>query len=168
MGRISVLWFCATGFLLTAPRIARAPHPVGAALVAARLLGGRCMGTISVLGFRADCFYTCCPACRWGTTKGGKGTSCCPFPSFASSLFHRLPFAPPRRADGDASHDSQGALAQAEQVCCIRFRVPAFGAFHERRDRVLFVRHLVCGRASYFTAFCRAGCAGCSHAFLRP
>ena len=58
---------------------------------------------------------------RWGTLKGGEGTSCCPLPSFASSSPHRLPGAPPRPADETANPHFQGILRGAEHRCCIRF-----------------------------------------------
>ena len=105
---------------------------------------------VAAVGGQYPCFGSarlglcaCRPACRWGAGKGGEGTLRCPLSSFTSSSPHRLPFVPPRRADGDASHYFQGFSQQAEQGCCIRFRVPAFGALHECRDRVLFVRRSV-------------------------
>ena len=72
--------------------------------------------------------YKCKTRC-WGTGQRRRGDILLSHLLFCILLTPSPPFAPSRRADGDASHYFQGFSQQTEQWCCMHFRVPAFGIF---------------------------------------
>ena len=106
-------------------------------------------GQYPCFGFALLVFMLAAPAAGRDGSKEGKGHLTVPFPPLHPpySIAPVCAATPRRRARKPLFSGCFGASGAG---CCIRFRVPAFGAFHECRDRVSFARRSVLRRPVVF------------------